>query len=132
MNFKSFYVVAAISLLTVAQPIAALEVDREVIPRVTLGGRVIATVDAIDLDSDPVKEDEINLDDSSVLMRFDKRMYQDGVAGGVVGFRTFEEGLRFHQLFAFYWNRDFNTEIGLTRIRNTIIEFPTIRDDDLL
>lgn len=133
MNFKLFYVATAISLLIVAQPIAALEVDREVMPRVTLGGRVIATVDAIDLDSDPTREDEINLDDSSVLMRFDKRMYEDGVAGAVVGFRTFiEEELRFHQLFAFYWNRDFNAEIGLTRIRNTVIEFPTIRDDDLL
>ena len=57
MNFKLFYVATAISLLIVAQPIAALEVDREVMPRVTLGGRVIATVDAIDLDSDPAKED---------------------------------------------------------------------------
>ena len=73
-------------------------------PRVTLGGRVIATVDAVDLDTDPDHENEINLDDSSVLMRFDKRMYENGVAGAVVGFRTFEEGLRFHQLFAFYWD----------------------------
>lgn len=132
MNLKSFYVAATTSLLMVAQQAAALEVDREVIPRMTLGGRVIATVDAVDLDSDPSKKDEINLDDSSVLMRFDKRMYQDGVAGAVVGFRTVEETLKFHQLFAFYWNQDINAEIGLTRIRNSIVEFPTIRDDDLL
>jgi hypothetical protein len=132
MNFKAINVAAIISLLLVTQFTAALEVDREVIPRVTLGGRVIATVDAFDLDSDPTREDEINLDDSSVLMRFDKRMYQDGVAGAVVGYRTFEEGLRFHQLFAFYWNQDINAEIGLTRVRNSIVEFPIIRDEDLL
>ena len=132
MTFKSKYFVATITLLFVAQPVAALEVDREVIPRVTLGGRVIATVDAVDLDTDPDHENEINLDDSSVLMRFDKRMYESGVAGAVVGFRTFEEGLRFHQLFAFYWDRNFNIELGLTRMRNSIVEFPTIRDDDLL
>jgi len=132
MNFKITHFAVAVSLLLVAQHTAALEVDREVIPRVTLGGRVIATVDAVDLDSEPDKKDEINLDDSSVLMRFDKRMYQDGVAGAVVGYRTFEEGLRFHQLFAFYWNQDINAELGLTRIRNSIIEFPIIRDEDLL
>jgi hypothetical protein len=132
MNFKSVYVAATTSLLIIAQQAAALEVDREVLPRMTLGGRILATVDAVDLDSDPTKEDEINLDDSSVLMRFDKRMYQDGVAGAVVGFNDFEEGLRFHQLFAFYWNQDINAEIGLTRIRNSIVEFPIIRDDDLL
>ena len=132
MNFKSIFIAAVISLLTAAQQAAALEVDREVLPRTTLGGRVIATVDAVDLDSDPTHEDEINLEDSSVLMRFDKRMYQDGVAGAVIGFKTVEESLKFHQLFAFYWNQNINTEIGLTRVRNSIVEFPTIRDDDLL
>ena len=97
MNFKLIYVAATLSLLTVAQQAAALEVDREVLPRMTLGGRVIATVDAVDLDSNPTREDEINLDDSSVLMRFDKRMYQDGVAGAVVGFKTVDEILSFLQ-----------------------------------
>ncbi len=132
MNLKSIYVASAIGLLFAAPHARALEVDREVLPRVTLGGRVIATVDANDLDSEPEKEDEINLDDSSVLMRFDKRMYEQGVAGGVVGFKDVEESLKFHQLFAFYWNQNINTEIGLTRIRNSIVEFPTVRDDDLL
>jgi hypothetical protein len=132
MNFKSIYVAATISLLATAQQVAALEVDREVLPRTTLGGRVIATVDAVDLDSEPTKENEINLDDSSVLMRFDKRMYENGVAGAVVGFRDVEDSLRFHQLFAFYWNQDFNAELGMTKLRNSIVEFPIIRDEDLL
>jgi hypothetical protein len=132
MNFKLICVATSLSLIIVAQQVAALEVDREVLPRTTLGGRVIATVDAVDLDSDPTKEDEINLDDSSVIMRFDKRMYENGVAGAVVGFRDVEDSLRFHQLFAFYWNQDINAELGIMRLRNSIIEFPIIRDEDLL
>jgi len=132
MNFRISIIAATTSLLLVAQHVTALEVDREVIPRTTLGGRVIATVDAVDLDSEPDKDDEINLDDSSVLMRFDKRLYENGVAGAVVGFRGIEDSLRFHQLFAFYWNQDMNAEIGLTRTRNSIVEFPVIRDEDLL
>ena len=132
MNLKTIYIASVISLLFAASHAVALEVDREVLPRVTLGGRVIATVDANNLDSEPLKEDEINLDDSSVLMRFDKRMYDKGVAGGVVGFRDVEENLKFHQLFTFYWNQDINAELGLTRIRNSIVEFPIIRDEDLL
>jgi hypothetical protein len=132
MNFKSIYVAATISLMAAAQQVVALEVDREVLPRTTLGGRVIATVDAVDLDSEPTKESEVNLDDSSVLMRFDKRMYENGVAGAVVGFRDVEDSLRFHQLFAFYWNQDFNAELGMTNLRNSIVEFPIIRDEDLL
>ena len=79
MNLKTIYIASVISLLFAASHVVALEVDREVLPRVTLGGRVIATVDANNLDSEPLKEDEINLDDSSVLMRFDKRMYDNGV-----------------------------------------------------
>jgi len=132
MNYKLTKIATAICVLLVAQSAAALEVDREVVPRVTLGGRVIATVDAVDLDTDPAKKDEVNLDDSSVLMRFDKRMYEGGVAGAVIGYRSIEESLRFHQLFAFYWNQNINAEMGLTRIRNSLIEFPIIRDEDLL
>ena len=110
----------------------ALEVDREVIPRMTLGGRVISTFDTFDYDSDPGKDDDFNTGDSSILMRFDKRMYKDGIAGAVVGFTEAEETVKFHQLHGFYWDRDFGATIGRTRLRNTIIEFPLLRDDDLL
>lgn len=114
------------------QQTQALEVDREVMPRITLGGRVIATLDTYDYDSDPTKEDEINLEDSSLLMRFDKRMFENGVAGAVIGLNAHDKEAQFSQLHAFYWNQDFAVELGRTRLRNTIIEFPLIRDDDFL
>ncbi len=116
----------------VSQPLLALEVDREVIPRITLGGRAMATLDGFDWESEPGKDGQINTGDSAVLARFDKRMYTDGVAGAVVGFKESEDTVKFHQLHAFYWNQDFQAKIGLTRLRNTLIEFPLIRDDDFL
>lgn len=116
----------------VAPVVFALEVDREVMPRIQLGGRIIASVDAVDLDSDPDAKTNLNLADSSLLARFDKRMYGDGVAGATVGFVENENAVVFHQLNGFYWNRDYAVNIGRNRLRNTLLEFPLMRDDDLL
>lgn len=110
----------------------ALEVDREVLPRTTVGGRVIATLDAVDNDSTGENETEINTEDSAVLVRFDKRMYETGVAGAIMGVKENEGEVAFHQLQAFYWNRDFNSSIGRMVLRNSLLEFPIIRDEDLL
>ena len=33
---------------------------------------------------------------------------------------------------AFYWNQNYQAQIGRTRLRNSIVEFPLLRDDDLL
>ncbi len=108
----------------------ALEVDREVLPRVTVGGRVITTLDTYNWDSNTGKDDEINTEDSTIMMRFDKRMFEDGVAGTVVAFQEHEDKLLFNQLNAFYWNQDFQTRLGRTRLRNFLMEFPLIREDD--
>ncbi len=114
------------------QSLLALEVDREVLPRMTLGGRVIATLDAAELDSEVDNQEEINLADSLLLLRFDKRLYgEKGIAGAVVGLNEHDEEMRFHQLHTFYWNQDLQLRLGRTRLPNFIIEFPTLRDDDL-
>ncbi len=116
-----------------AQFAIALEVDREVLPRITLGGRVISTLDIVDLDSDPDKEENINLGDSNLLLRFDKLIYSTkGVAGAVIGLTEHDDEMRFQQLHAFYWNQDFKISLGRGRLPNYLIEAPTLRDDDLL
>ena len=116
----------------ISPEVFALEVDREVMPRIQLGGRIMASVDAMELDSDPDAETNINLEDSSLLLRFDKRMYSDGVAGATIGFTENEDAVVFHQLNGFYWNRDYAVMIGRGRLRNTLLELPLMRDDDLL
>ncbi len=132
MNISNWLLAGGLCALLVAPPALALEVDREVMPRITLGGRLIATLDHVDLETDKGADDEINLSDSSLLVRLDKRMYDDGVAGAVIGFKEHDEEVVFHQLHAFYWNRDFEVSLGRTRLPNTLLEFPVARDEDLL
>ncbi|MCG6970552.1 MAG: hypothetical protein LJE85_12370 [Gammaproteobacteria bacterium] len=134
--FKQLILASVLTGLLV-QSVHALEVDREVVPRMTIGGRVISTLDSVDMDSvdmdsDPGAKEGINLSDSAILMRFDKRTYRDGVAGAVVGIKEHEDAVAFHELHAFYWNRNYRFELGRTRLRNTLLELPLIRDDDLM
>jgi len=125
-------VVFTLTGLLMTQPLLALEVDREVTPRITLGGKLVSTVDSVNFDSDPAGSDHISMEDSMILLRFDKRLYQSGVAGAVLGIEEEDNVTRFQQLHAFYWARDMKLEIGRTRLRNTLIEFPLLRDEDLL
>ncbi len=122
---------------------AALEVDRAVLPRITVGGRLVATplVESREGFGNVSDDDdsEIDISDSSILVRFDKRVYGDeGVAGGVIGLRKtdddsdLDDDVFFHQLNAFFWNQNFQVTVGRTRLRNFLIEFPTVRDEDLI
>ena len=130
---KLFIALFALSAgLQLPQQAQALEVDREVLPRITLGGRIISTVDSVDFDTDSTKEGEINIDDSALLLRFDKRLYGGGVAGAVLGFREEGDSVQFDLANAFFWDQDFEINLGRTRLRNTLIEFPTLRDEDLI
>jgi hypothetical protein len=38
----------------------------------------------------------------------------------------------FHEIHAFYWDQRYQASLGRTRLPNTVVEFPTLRDDDLL
>lgn len=120
------------SSILLAQPVLSLEVDREVMPRITIGGRIINTVDAPDSDLDPNAKSEINIDDSVLLTRFDKRLYGGGVAGALLGMREDDDAVQFHEASVFYWSQNIQASIGQTRLRNTLVEFPTLRDEDLL
>jgi hypothetical protein len=125
------------------RPVLALEVDRAVAPRITVGGRLLATPRYEETDGFAGESDEdasdIDVSDSAILLRFDKRIYnQQGVAGGTIGIRKVgfhsevEGDVFFHQLNATFWNRDFDVVVGQTRQRNFQVELPTLRDEDLL
>ncbi len=129
---KVAFILVVMGFGLLVQPVLALEVDREVMPRITIGGRIISTIDIVDFDSDPNAENEINIEDSALLTRFDKRLYGGGVAGAVLGLREEGDKVQFHEANVFYWNQNIESTIGRTRLRNTLIEFPTLRDEDLL
>ena len=138
------YIAILFTLLMVAaeQRAYALEVDREVMPRVTVGGRLIATPSVSWTDGfagvADEEHNEIDISDSSLLLRFDKRLYDGGVAGASIAFTKpdadsdLADDIYFNQLHAFFWNKEYQVVLGRTRLVNTVIEFPTIRDDDLL
>ncbi|MGD8998941.1 MAG: hypothetical protein PVF75_00880 [Granulosicoccaceae bacterium] len=135
-------IAATLGVMFTMQTVEALEVDREVMPRVTVAGRLIATPTTTSRDGFGGEQDEdhneIGISDSSLLLRFDKRTYDGGVAGAMVGFTKpdqdsdLPDDVFFHQLNAFYWNKEFEVLFGRTRLPNTLVEFPTLRDDDLL
>ncbi|KPK51511.1 MAG: hypothetical protein AMS22_10800 [Thiotrichales bacterium SG8_50] len=106
----------------------ALEVDREVMPRVTLSGRLITTLDS---DYEASGDPGINMGDSSFSARFDKRMFEQGVAGAVLGVKENEGSVAFHQMHVFYWDRDVEVKAGRTQLPNTLVEFPLVRDHDI-
>ncbi len=109
----------------------ALEVDREVLPRITLGGRVIGTLDATDLDSNSARSGTINSEDSELALRMDKRLYENGVAGATLSFREDADAVHFANHYVFFWNENLNVVLGHAPLRNTLIEFSTMREDDL-
>ncbi|GMQ91649.1 MAG: hypothetical protein BMS9Abin11_0958 [Gammaproteobacteria bacterium] len=136
------YVVAIIMIL-IAPLVQALEVDREVSPRLTLGGRLIATPFYATTKGAPGIRDgnqsQVDISDSGLLFRFDKRIYNNkAVAGAIVGFTKpdqdddLKDDVYFHHLYGFLQSQRFQVVLGRTRLRNTLLEFPTLRDDDLI
>lgn len=128
MKQKTIYTAICAAAIGWSGTALALEVDRAVLPRVTVGGRLITTVDS---------EYEgagagINTGDTSVAVRLDKRMFENGVAGAVLGIKDEGGSAVFNQMHAFYWNRDIEVKAGRTRLPNTLVEFPLIRDDDMM
>ncbi|MCG6870258.1 MAG: hypothetical protein LJE91_16455 [Gammaproteobacteria bacterium] len=143
MNLNPLILGGVILIAAIVEPVPALEVDRAVLPRTTVAGRLLATfryeksdgfAGAPDGDSS-----DFDTSDSAILLRFDKRLYNDkGVGGAMIGLRKVgfesevEGDVYFNQLNAFFWNENAGVLIGQTRQRNFVVEFPTLRDEDLL
>jgi len=123
MKLKNSLIALMVGTALLASSAYALEVDREVLPRITLGGRLISTLDS---------DQSINIGDSSFATRFDKRLFENGVAGGVIGIKEDEGVINFNQTHVFFWNRDIEAKAGRTRLPNTFIEFPLLRDEDMM
>jgi len=128
MKQKSLFIVVLATAIGWSGSTQALEVDREVMPRVTIGGRLITTIDS---DYEASGEPGINMGDSSLSVAFDKRLFGNGVAGAVLGIKENEGNVAFHQMHVFYWNQDLEMKAGRTDLPNTLVEFPLVRDHDI-
>ncbi len=79
----------------------------------------------------------VDFSDTSLLLRGRIQLYPDIRGGSVVGlqFPDADSALGtvfFHQAYVFIQGRHFDVKLGRSRLQSSIVEFPTVRDDDLL
>jgi hypothetical protein len=140
MRFKKTIVTTL--LLAASLPLRALEIDPLVMPEINLGGRAVATAgyrsdDA--LAAGPESEGSLDVADSSLLFGFSKYLFDSTRYGfGVVGFKLPEDGtdlrddIYLHEAHAGVGGKRWEVKLGRSRLGNTLLAFPTLRDDDLL
>lgn len=130
-----------LAALAAPVPAPARDVGADVVPRITIGGRLISTLEAAWLTGEGRDDEdayEVSIADSSILARFDRRLFDKSVGGAVVGLQfpdpdaDLPGSVFYHQVFAFLWDRGYRVELGRTKLRSFLVEFPTLRDDDLL
>jgi hypothetical protein len=121
----------------------SLEIDPSVVPEINLGGRAVVTGNFASQDFEAGGSDErskLDISDSSLVVGFGKYLFTDVDYGfGVIGITVpdddsdLEDDVFLHQLQVGIGGR--NTELMLGRSQlptSTLIQFPTVRDDDLL
>ncbi len=127
--------------LAVTAPVTAFEIDPHVTPEIVISGRALATLDleSAERTADGSTSDErLNIGDSSLLFGFAKHLHNDQTYGfGAFGFKALgssamNESLFLHQVYAGVGGRQWELRLGRTNLPNTLLRFPTVRDDDLL
>ncbi len=78
-----------------------------------------------------------NFSDSFLLLRLDRQLYTNHRAGMLLGFlfpdaETDLGDVFYNQINVFYDTRTFRGTLGRTRLENFALEFPTLREEDLL
>ncbi len=132
----------ALTLLAVCTPSDALELDPRVPPEINFGGKMLVTADF--LREDPLTGNErndhsLNPSDSSLLFSFSKYLFTDNDYGfAVFGLKLpaqdtdLKDGVYTHQAHAGIGGKRYEILAGRARLTNTLISFPTVREEDLL
>ncbi|QKT04163.1 porin [Ectothiorhodospiraceae bacterium 2226] len=123
-------------LLAAAGQASALEIDPHVPPQVDIGGRALVTGNWTD---NGARDTELDLSDSSLLFGFSKYLFDDRNYGFAnFGFKVPEDeaavrsDLYLHQMHVGVGGPRYEVLLGRTQMPNTLVRFPTLRDDDLL
>ena len=134
--------VLAAAVLLAASPDALRA--QESAPRLTFGGRGLVSFDvngtaawSAGETGDTEYGTVNNFSDSFLLLRLDQQLYEKDRAGLVTGF-LFPDAeadlgqVFFNQMNVFYDRQHFRARAGRTRLSNFVLEFPTLREEDLL
>jgi hypothetical protein len=135
--------IGALGLVLAGGVAHALEVDPKVAPEINFFGRALATANYTDKDLGAAGDDsgaDADIFDSSLVFGFSKYLFNDTD----YGFATFglsipeddsdlNDDIFLHQLQIGIGGSNSELMLGRSRLpANTLIQFPTIRDDDLL
>ncbi len=115
---------------------------QEVRPRITLAGRGLVSLNTDVAYQGNNRETELvnDFSDTYFLLRLDRKLYgvnRGQVMGTVLGF-TFPDAdsrlgqIYFDQAHVFWWSQGWELVMGRSRLENFVLEFPTLRDDDLV
>ncbi|HLF24540.1 MAG TPA: porin, partial [Burkholderiales bacterium] len=139
MKIKKLVIVTCAALF--ARSALALEVDPNVAPEINLGGRLIATADFQAENRGNAGDDRtqnLNVGDSSLLFGFSKYLFDDRRYGfAVFGFKLadddtdLKDDIYVHEAHVGIGGPRYEVKLGRSRLGNTLIQFPTARDDDL-
>ncbi len=130
------FVAAVATLVTVSGSVWA----QESTPRVTVGGLGLVSFN-VNADKPLTSGTDIgtvnDFSDSFVLIRLDRQLYERDRAGVVIGFlfpdaRTDLGQVFYNQVNVFYNSQYFGGTLGRSRLSNFLVEFPTLREEDLL
>lgn len=135
-------ILAVILVAAAVAPAQALEIDPLVPPEINLGGRVIATAAYVRATDDAGGRDSMSVNDiadSSLLFGFAKYLFDSTAYGfGNFGVKLPEDGtdlkddIYVHEASVGIGGKTYEVKLGRSRLGNTLLAFPTLRDDDLL
>ncbi|MFQ5705333.1 MAG: hypothetical protein ACE5HT_15105 [Gemmatimonadales bacterium] len=140
IRFTKAALVAGVCSLGVVRAAIA----QESMPRITFAGTGLVSFN-MNGDNNIENGNVKNLDlgtvndfsDSFILLRLDRQLYKKDRAGFMVGFlfpdaRNDLGQVFYNQVNVFYNSRRFGGLLGRSRLRNFVVEFPTLREEDLL
>jgi len=113
-----------------------IPVFSQVNPEIQLGGRGLTSFNS-EATPDETTSELNDFSDSGILLGFRQKLYSRFRAQFVIGFQFPDADsdlgpLFFHQTFLKIEDRTNVLKMGRSRIRSSLIEFPTLRDDDAL
>jgi hypothetical protein len=111
-------------------------------PEINFGGKMLVTADFLREDprtGNARNHDALNLSDSSLLLGFSKYLFTDSDYGfAVIGIKVpddetdLKDDIYLHQAHAGIGGKRYELLLGRSRLTNTLISFPTVREEDLL
>lgn len=126
-----------VRLLLLAATLALVATGHaQVSPEIQLGARGVMSLN-VDDQAGRTTSAVNDFSDSAILLGFRQKLYSDFRGRMVIGFQFPDANSElgqvfFHQVFLLLENRSNVLKLGRARVRSTLIEFPTLRDDDAI